>query len=90
MKDAHCSDLSFFYAILYYELLSILYFTLLNSELRLGRLAGKQRSLALGMMLTCSDQGINPKTCEVQGRYSGGGCGSEAPPPTKKKSSNFC
>ena len=29
------------------ELLWILYFTLLNSDLRLGRSAGKQRSLAL-------------------------------------------
>ena len=67
------------------ELLSILYFTLFNSDLRLGRLAGKQRSLALGYMtltLTCSDQGINPKACEVLGCCSGEGCeGGEAPGP---------
>ena len=32
---------------LVFELLSILYFTLVSGDLGLGRLAGKQRSLAL-------------------------------------------
>ena len=69
-----------------FELLSILYFTLFNSDLRLGRLAGKQRSVALGNMpltLTCSDQGMNPIAGEVyKERCSGRGCvGGEAPRP---------
>ena len=73
---------------LVYELLSILYFTF-NSDLRLGRLAGKQGSVAPGNMpltLTCSDQGINPKACEVHGRCSGGGCEGGEVPVHKKKS----
>ena len=80
-----------------YELLSIIYFTLPNSDLRLGRLAGKQRSVALGNMpltLTCSNQGINPKACEIQGCCSAGGAGGEGGgvklPPEKKNTSNFC
>ena len=55
---SNCSDRSFciheefFCAILLvYELLMILYFTLPNSDLRFGCLAGKQRSLALRNML---------------------------------------
>ena len=64
IKDSHCSDWSFcrheFFLVrfLIYEFLSILYFTLLNSDLGLGRLTGKQRSLALQNMpltLTCLD-----------------------------------
>ena len=42
---------NFFMPFLVFELLSILYFTLFNSDLRLGRLAGKQRSLALQNIL---------------------------------------
>ena len=61
-KYAHCSDQSFcihefFVRFLVYELLSTLYFTLVNIDLGLGRLTGKQRSLALQNMpltLTCS------------------------------------
>ena len=70
------------------ELLSILYFTLLYSELRLARLAEKQRNLALGnmpLMISCSDQGINLKACEVQERCSDRGCegvGGGAKPPS--------
>ena len=51
-------SLSFFVRFLVFELLSILYFTVVNSNPGLGRLAGKQRSLALQNMsltLTCSD-----------------------------------
>ena len=50
--------MSYFCAILSYELLSILYFTIVNSDLGLGRLTEKQRSLVLQNMpltLTCSD-----------------------------------
>ena len=58
----------FFLQFLLFELLSILLtsLTLLNSDLRLGRLARKQRSLALQNMpltLTCSDYCVNPKAC---------------------------
>ena len=48
---------SFFVRFLVFDLLSILYFTLFNSDLGLGRSAGKQHSLALQNMplkLTCS------------------------------------
>jgi len=49
---------------LVFELLSILYFTILDGDLKLGRLAGKQRSLPLQnipLTLTSSDLGVNPK-----------------------------
>ena len=64
---------SFFRRFLVFQLLSILYFTLLNSDLRLKQrcFETKQRSVALGNMpltLTCFNQGINTKACEVYGR----------------------
>ena len=46
------------FLVLLLELLTILYFTVVNSDLGLGRLAEKQRSVALQNMpftLTCSD-----------------------------------
>ena len=67
---------------LLFELLFILYFTLLNNDLRLGRLVGKQRTGALGNMrltVTCSDQSINPKAFEVQGCCSTGGAWGRSP-----------
>ena len=73
--------------LLVFEFLSILYFTLLNSDLRLGRLARKQRSLVLRHMpltLTCSDYVVNLKASGVQERSPGVGCGG-AKPPTHKK-----
>ena len=50
--------LSFFFAILSLELLSILYIPVVNSDLGLWRLVVKQHSVALRKMrltLTCSD-----------------------------------
>ena len=48
----------FFVRFLVFELLTILYFTVVNSDLGLGRFAGKQHSLELKNMplkLTCTD-----------------------------------
>ena len=64
LEDAHCSDRSFciheffFVRFLVFELLSIFYFAVVNSDLGLGRLVRKQRSLALQnkpLTITCSD-----------------------------------
>ena len=55
---------SFFVRFLVFELSSIMYFTVVNSDLGLRRLVGKQRSLALQNMpltLTCFDYGFKPK-----------------------------
>ena len=56
--------MSFFVRFLVFELLSILYFSVVNSDLGLRRsVAGKQRSVDLRIMsltLTCFDQGVNP------------------------------
>ena len=56
--------MSFFVRFLVFELLSILYFTKVNSDLGLGRLVGKQRSLVLQnmpLMLTCGAWGWSPR-----------------------------
>ena len=61
----------FFVRFLALELLSISYFTVVNSDLRLKHsVAGKQRSVALRnkpLTLTCSDWGVNPKASQVWG-----------------------
>ena len=86
--------MNFLVQFLVFEIWSILYFTLLNSDLRLGHMAGKQRSLALQGMpltLTWSHKGVKPKACSVQEHSLGGGCGGWSPHPWKNKiSSNFC
>ena len=62
----------FFVRFLVFELLSILYFTVVNSDLGLEQnLAGKQRSVALRnipLTLISSDKGINRKACAAWGQ----------------------
>ena len=55
----------FFLRFLVFELLSILYFTVVNSELRLRHSVALQD---MRLTLTCSDQRFNPKTRGIQGR----------------------
>ena len=81
-SELWCSSV-FFVRFLVSELLSILNNTVDNSDLGLKCLAGKQRSVVLRDMpltLTCSYWGVKPKTCGVQERSPGEGCGGAKTP----------
>ena len=61
---------------LVFELLSILHFIVVNIDLGLERLAGKQRIVALRNMplsLICFALGVNPKASGARGWSPGGG-----------------
>ena len=82
--------MSFFFVwLLVFESLSIMYFTLLNSDLRFWQGSSVACLCKMSLMLTCSDLSVNPKACEVQGRSPSRGCGGAKPPAHEKKQLKF-